>query len=1249
MAITPQHLAAVNSFDALAKLFYDELSWPQDKWNTLEAVADLYGIEKSTGVLSILAVQQLSADQTWGIFLVDFGENKLSRSQLRAILNKVAERERNNTHAERTWKHRNVLFVCRSEKTTWTLGHYTGDKPATAKLKTFGWSDPLSARTFLTRNLPYLMWADQANWAKAWDAEALTKEFYSEYDRVFKLVEQQTKHPGDAETKKLFVQSLFNRLMFLAFIEKMGWLSIDGNHDYLHALHQKHKQKPNKDTPTFFHVLQLLFFSGLNSINGIGGGNHLAGILGNVPYLNGGLFQLDPDTEPAGIAIPDNVFDEIFGDPNGLFRKYTFTVTESTPLDIDVAVDPEMLGKIFEELVTGRHESGSYYTPRPVVSFMCREALKGYLTENGIDPKKAENLVDEHLADDLKHGEISDILTLFGAIKIVDPACGSGAYLLGMLRELFDLIQIVERRRTEATPRELYSVKLDIIQNNLYGVDMDPFAVNIARLRMWLSLAVDHRGEHPEPLPNLDYKIEAGDSLVAPNPNGGQQPDLLRDADIVKLSALKKQFGKPALTLKDQEHKDSIQTEIEDLKLAISKSFGSPVKGFDWRVEFAEVFQERHDVATMAGNLNLGVLGQTEFTNQAKPGGFDIVLANPPYVRQEGIVQNMGKDYKANLVKNYPDTGSGTADLFIYFYDRGLQLVRPGGMFVYISSNKWFKANYGAKLRKHIAAKTTILSITDFGDLPVFKSAMAYAMIFVARKNSSDVPGTTEAATIFTQVPSLEEPYPDVKAVIAQSGSVLPSHAIQGEDWTLADAETLRKLSIMKSRGIPLGEYVKGQIYRGVLTGFNEAFVIDGATRERLIAEDPNSAEIIKPLAVGKDVRRWRIDKKDRWLIVTKIGVEMKRYPAIMAHLAQYETQLRKRTDQGNYWWELRACAYYDSFEKPKILYGQIMSAPLFAFQEEGHYCNQKCFLIGSGELFLLGLLNSTDVYNYLSDNSPILSGGFIEPRKEVVEAVPVPNASEADRAAIEVRVQTIIHLKECENTNKLVQVLKAGKSDCLDVKSFTALHKEKDIPNQIAALEAEIDERVSFLYFHVDEAPNYDAWLEQRKAEKGTAIEEVRNPLAIGHETSEFECKSSFCWDIKKSEIADWLKDEVHIAICAMLNAKGGDLLIGVDDDMNILGLAQDLERYGNKDKLVQAIEGPLGKTLTPNPIGLVDIKPIDIDGKTIVRVVVKPDNSERYKFKENIYVRRNSKSKPALTSDEASSWWSKRQRGEV
>lgn len=168
-------------------------------------------------------------------------------------------------------------------------------------------------------------------------------------------------------------------------------------------------------------------------------------------------------------------------------------------------------------------------------------------------------------------------------------------------------------------------------------------------------------------------------------------------------------------------------------------------------------------------------------------------------------------------------------------------------------------------------------------------------------------------------------------------------------------------------------------------------------------------------------------------------------------------------------------------------------------------------------------------------------------------------------------------------------------------------------------------------------------------EAEKATVIEEIRNLLAIGHETDEFECKSSFGWDVSNGAHADYLKNEVRIAICATLNAKGGGLLVGVDDDMNIVDLEQDLQRYGSKDKLIRAIEGPLGKTLTPNPIGLVQIRPIDIDGTTILRIKVTPDNTERYSFTNHTYVRRHSRSKRGLSADETASRWPTRESSHV
>ncbi|MEM7557204.1 MAG: hypothetical protein AAF378_24570 [Cyanobacteria bacterium P01_A01_bin.84] len=372
---------------------------------------------------------------------------------------------------------------------------------------------------------------------EAFDVEAVTDQFFKEYRKTFEKVEGLIKWSVDSEQKRLFTQKLFNRLMFIRFIEKKGWLKFQKRTDYLSALWEYYRDENGGIEKNFYRDrLSHLFFSGLNNpqehdISGINNGGFLKDLIGSVPYLNGGLFEQDENDKNSKIIIPDECIDTILHD---LFQRFAFTVTESTPLDVEVAVDPEMLGKVFEELVTGRHESGSYYTPKPIVSFMCRESLKGYLkTEVSAESKEAvAEFVDEQNPNNLVNPE--GVLEALRKVRCCDLAAGSGAYLLGMLHELLDLRQCLFANKG-LDSNTIYQRKLDIIENNLYGIDKDVFAVNIARLRLWLSLAVDFQGEQPKPLPNLKYKIEIGDSLIAPSP---QATGVIR-SEIVKKYRLK--------------------------------------------------------------------------------------------------------------------------------------------------------------------------------------------------------------------------------------------------------------------------------------------------------------------------------------------------------------------------------------------------------------------------------------------------------------------------------------------------------------------------------------------------------------------------------------------------------------------------------------------------------------------------------------------------------------------------------------
>ncbi len=298
-----------------------------------------------------------------------------------------------------------------------------------------------------------------------------------------------------------------------------------------------------------------------------------------------------------------------------------------------------------------------------------------------------------------------------------------------------------------------------------------------------------------------------------------------------------------------------------------------------------------------------------------------------------------------------------------------------------------------------------MLSITDFGDLPVFESASAYPMIFTAQKG---VPATVAR---YTEVKSLEPPYPDVKTMIEQTGALLPPSAFDGERWMLTDAKTVNLIRTMETDTIPLGEYVNGQIYYGVKTGFNTAFVIDGDKRAELIAADPKSAEIIKPLVVGRDIRRWTVDYKDRWLIVTKIGVDIGRYPAIFEHLSKWEPELRKRQDQGQQWWELRACAYYDAFEKPKIIYPEFALQSRFTFDGDITFTNNKAFILPTKDLSLLAVLNSRVVWDFLRSTSSVIRGGYLELRSIYIERIPISPIPFADRAVIESLTQQCIDI----------------------------------------------------------------------------------------------------------------------------------------------------------------------------------------------------------------------------------------------
>ena len=668
----------------------------------------------------------------------------------------------------------------------------------------------------------------------AFDVEPVTRKFFAEYQRIFEATERSIAGLPDTaagrESRRSFVQTLFNRLLFIHFVSKKGWLTFGGDSDYLNALWYDYRANPAQ---TNFYTSRLvpLFFAGLNNPQSLDlrrDNPALYAHIGKVPFLNGGLFEetpLDQQAAQGVFTVPDESIAPLLTD---LFNRYNFTVMEATPLDTEVAVDPEMLGKLFEETVNERHSSGAYYTPRPVVAFMCREALKGYLAGRnipGLDAAGIADLVDWRNPDAITPPQALETANALADIKTVDPACGSGAFLLGMMQEILALNDSLFR--AGHTPASLYRQKLDIITNNIYGADQDPLAVSTAMLRLWLSLAVDYDGDGPpEPLPNLDLKLVAGDAIAGPNP---QQLDFTRQS--IADSGLQRDIAR--YTTAHGAQKSDLKQQVAATKAQLRGSLqdAAPAQVVEWRIDFADVM------------LN---------------GGFDVVIANPPYVRQEEIAP---RAYKEALLKAYPDAATLRSDLYCYFYARALQLLKAGGMHVFVCSNSWLDVGYGARLQEHLLNNAHVRAIYESAVERQFSTADINTIISVSSKTAGDGAGegreSGEGGERETRFVSLRADFdtaladPALRREIRRNRAELQAAGARGgqyagDKW---GGKYLRApdiyhhlLAKCASQLVRLGDIAT--VRRGVTTGANEFFYL---TKEK-IAEFGIEPEFRRPV-----------------------------------------------------------------------------------------------------------------------------------------------------------------------------------------------------------------------------------------------------------------------------------------------------------------------------------------------------------------------------------------------------------------
>ena len=868
---------------------------------------------------------------------------------------------------------------------------------------------------------------------KAFSVEALSKEFFDKYrehyarfvlhatgKRYVKQAnkwEERTEHApdeaimqafgGDEKRVRDYVKKLLGRIVFLHFLQKKGWMGVpnggrwgEGKFRFMYKLFEEATAEQQAD---FVHeVLEHLFFHALNTDRKADNDLYDTRVFDEkvrVPYLNGGLFEED-DADRCFKACTDARFPaELFRELFAFFEQYNFTIDENDPDDAQVGVDPEMLGRIFESLLEDNKEKGAFYTPKEIVQYMCRRSLTAYLQADVPDERMRKKI------DEFVRTKDYDCLRLYlplsrreqvaerlRTVKICDPAIGSGAFPMGLLRELY-LCRIALEDEVKEDPSKSHAeIKKEILQQNIYGVDLDRGAVDIARLRFWLSLVVDE--ELPQPLPNLDYKIMQGNSLL----------ERYKDVDLSTLMPPQEIAGDRILSLFDE------QVDLRSQKLSEAKrrfySATSHEEKEHLRSEIHRIIQERFDGVD---GQNIDLSGVNVFANPnfflwhtwfsevfSRPTkeGFDIVIGNPPYISLQNEGGSVGKPYEKADFSSFDRRG----DIYCLFYEKGMQLLSPGGTLCFITSNKWMRAAYGEKLRGFLAKHTNPCLLIDFSGNKIFENATVDVNILLLEKAANA--GQTEAVTLGKDFRLSAE---NLSLYVHQHATRMAFTA--SESWVILSPieESIRRK--IEAVGTPLKEW-DISIYRGVLTGYNEAFIISTAKRDEILAncqteeERQRTEALIRPILRGKDIKRYSYDWAGLWLINTHNGVkgelppiDITLYPAIKAHLDSHWDRIARRSDQGITPYNLRDCAYIKDFEKPKIIWKIIGSRLAFTIDINGIMVNNACYIMtGDSLMHILGFLNSAPLIWYSEITNMNKTGvGDAQVGAQNIKLFPVP------------------------------------------------------------------------------------------------------------------------------------------------------------------------------------------------------------------------------------------------------------------
>jgi type I restriction-modification system DNA methylase subunit len=806
------------------------------------------------------------------------------------------------------------------------------------------------------------------------------------------------------------------------------------------------------------------------------------------PFLNGGLFDcLDKENENGKVIyidgfsrnpqkkaiIPDFLFfqknetkvnlskyglskDSPIKGLIKILQEYNFTIDENTPIDQEVALDPELLGKVFENLLasynpetatTARKATGSYYTPREIVDYMVQESLFNYLIDKypNIDQSKLKELLSySENSIDLTEKERDDIIAALDNIKILDPACGSGAFPMGALHKIVYALQKLDpdnsrwknlqidkvnketnvifhqtdKNEREARLKELnemfdesinypdYARKLFIIENCIYGVDIQTIAIQISKLRFFISLVLDQKVDNTKEnmgiraLPNMETKFVAANTLIGLYDTKARSDVIYYNQKVIEIRDKLNQLRHKYFSAKTRKDKLDYQRQDRELRKEMSE----------------ELYKNSRDSKITDKIANFDIYDPNASADWFDPewmfgveDGFDIVIGNPPYIQLQKAFDKTKKYADLYINQNYK-TFDRAVDIYCLFYEKGINLLCDGGHLAFITSNKWMRAGYGEKIRQFFNDYNPKILI-DLGP-GVFENATVDTNILIIQKTKNQ--HRLHAVTINEK----KKDNIDFSTMLEKNSVILQN--LSGDAWFIgSDAEQKLKEKI-EHLGKPLKDW-DVKIYRGITTGLNEAFIIDDIKRQEILDNCKDEDErrrteaIIKPILRGRDIKRYYYEWAGLWVIIAKFGFykESHLYPSIVQHLTKYEEQLKNRgqckynrqnkvninkdyTGQ-HHWLELDNNPnenYLKEFEKEKVVWQELAQGAQFAFDSKGEFfvSNTAYILTGKKLKYILGYLNSRlNEFTFEKWYCTKLGGKGIRWLNQHVTEIPIP------------------------------------------------------------------------------------------------------------------------------------------------------------------------------------------------------------------------------------------------------------------